>query len=205
MLSINYIPVIVWMLLFRMGMLSLLVMLPVTVFCITLDYIFVEGGSQVRFWCMNLLGSTVAGIGLSTYLYLRYVNADRINIVYSLISLVFFIGLLVIGSFIAARMNEKKMRRNRRRNKIYGNGLRGAAPALGEETDRYDSGKPLRRMREAEEDEEEYEDPDEEDAEDEEEVSGDRADEDKDPKFRVIVKKGERKGLLRSEGEETEQ
>ncbi|MBQ9504154.1 MAG: hypothetical protein IJU93_04010, partial [Lachnospiraceae bacterium] len=118
LLSINYIPLIIWMLLFRLGMLSLLVMLPVTVLCITMDYLLLEGGRAVRFWILNLSGSTVAGIVLSTYLYLRYVNGDRNNLLYALIGLLCCIAILVLGSFIASRMNEKKMRRRRREERL---------------------------------------------------------------------------------------
>ncbi|MCR4907352.1 MAG: hypothetical protein K5985_00870 [Lachnospiraceae bacterium] len=184
-------------------MLSLLVMLPVTVFCVTLNYLLLEGGRAVRFWSVNLLVSTIAGISLSTYLYLRYVDADRINLVYALIGLLFCTGLLLIGSLIASGMNEKKMKRLRRRGAAYGKAYRGGEPDR--EQEYFDSGKPLKRMREtAEEEDKEEEDEDGYGDEGEEATAEQSEDGDGDPKFRVIVKSGERIGILRSEGEETE-
>ena len=113
MLFINYILIIVWLALFRMGVLSALVMLPLTILAVTLDFLLLDGKKEVFFWCMNLLGATIVGIGLSSYMYVRYINPDTINLVYMAIEMMTFAAIIFISALIAGRMNAKRVRRRR--------------------------------------------------------------------------------------------
>ncbi len=110
MLFINYILIIVWLALFRLGLLSVLVMLPLTMFAVALDFLLLEGKKQVFFWCMNLLGATVVGIVLSFYLYMNYINPDRAGIAFMIIEILTFAAILVIAGLIAGRMNARRIK-----------------------------------------------------------------------------------------------
>ena len=111
MLFINYILIIPWLALFRLGILSALVMLPLTILAITLNYLLLDGRKEVKFWCMNLLGSTLVGIGLSTYMYARYINPESRTYVYMVMEMLTFAVIILISSMIAGRMNAKRVRR----------------------------------------------------------------------------------------------
>ncbi len=119
MLFINYILIIVWLALFRLGLLSALVMLPLTVLAITLNYLLLEGKKEVSFWCMNLLGATIVGIGLSSYMYARYIDPDRLTYVYMVIEMATFAVIILISSMVAGRMNVKRVRRRRAYRRSY--------------------------------------------------------------------------------------
>lgn len=113
MLFINYILIIVWLMLFRMGVLSALVMLPLTILAITLNYLLLDGKKEVSFWCMNLLGATTVGIGLSTYMYARYINPAGVTYVYMIMEMLTFAAIIFISSMVAGRMNAKRVRHAR--------------------------------------------------------------------------------------------
>ena len=113
MLFINYILIILWLALFRLGFLSALVMLPLIILAITLNYLLLNGREEVRFWCMNLLGSTLIGIGLSSYMYARYIDPDRLTYVYMVIEMTTFTVIIFISTMVAGRMNAKRVRRRR--------------------------------------------------------------------------------------------
>ena len=113
MLFINYILIILWLALFRLGFLSALVMLPLIILAITLNYLLLNGREEVRFWCMNLLGSTLIGIGLSSYMYARYIDPDRLTYVYMVIEMATFTVIILISIMVAGRMNAKRVRRRR--------------------------------------------------------------------------------------------
>ena len=113
MLFINYILIIVWLALFRLGLLSVLVMLPLTILAITLNFLLLDGRKEVSFWCMNLLGSTIVGIGLSSYMYARYIDPDRLVYVYMVMEMATFAVIILISSMVAGRMNAKRVRRRR--------------------------------------------------------------------------------------------
>lgn len=110
MLFINYILIIVWLALFRLGLLSVLIMLPLTMFAVALDFLLLEGKKQVFFWCMNLLGATVVGIVLSFYLYISYINPDRTGIAFMIIEILTFAAILVIAALVAGRMNARRLK-----------------------------------------------------------------------------------------------
>ncbi len=170
MLAINYMLIIPWMAFFRLGIMAALVMLPLTAAALSLDFILLEGRKEVFFWGMNLLGATVAGIALSSYMYYKYENPDPIWLSYMIIELMSFIAIILGGALIAGLMNERRIRRLKRR------GVYKGAPDFKERVRR-----PKARKVQASDDED-----------DPEEVvkagRPDHSDEEEEPKFRMIKK-----------------
>ena len=113
MLFINYILIIVWLALFRLEVLSALVMLPLTILAITLNYLLLDGKNEVFFWCMNLLGSTIVGIALSTYMYVHYIGTGNFNLVYMIMEMLTFAAIILIAALVAGRMNAKRVKHKR--------------------------------------------------------------------------------------------
>ncbi|MCR5627195.1 MAG: hypothetical protein K6F99_07745 [Lachnospiraceae bacterium] len=178
MLTINYIEVIIWLILFQMGAFEALVLFPVDMFAVAFNYILLNGKKEVRFWCMNLLAANLLGIGLSTYMRIMYLPPDRMNMFIMIFEMVTITVILIIASVISGRMNQKKVNRlNRQKRRM---------PDVEGDSDineAIENSRPLEIRRPLYEDMNDLADEDEEgyDEEDEE-------DEDDEAKYRMIVK-----------------
>ncbi len=203
MFLLDWVVFVVWVSLFGLGIATgTVIMLPVTLIFGILNYSYSKKMLRLFLLDMNLMMASTAGIMLHTFLFIRFVYADR-ETVSMMVAVVFFnlffITMIMIVSMIARDSGRKK--RNRIINSL----------ASGNERDSYRRG----RTQEEEEEEEEESgeayhyanrdsflhplgstDPGQEDeeeaAEEEEPDRDDDEDDDEDgkkgPKFRVIVK-----------------
>lgn len=172
MLTINYIEIIIWLILFQMGAFEALVLFPVDMIAVAFNYILLNGKKEVRFWCMNLLGANLLGIGLSTYMRIMYLPPDEMNIFIMIFEMVTITLILIVATIISGRMNQKKVNRlNRNMSRV---------------SDDESINEAMEHMRPLEIRRPLYEDLEDEDTEDEEEEEDEE--EDEESKYRMIVK-----------------
>ncbi len=116
MLTLNYILIFVWMFWFRMGVLSALIIFPVTMLIAFFDTILAEGRKSAILWCGNLLISTIVGIILQNYLYARYTQDTETAMLRAVVEIT--VAILIIAVVAAISGNEaaklKKSRNNNR-------------------------------------------------------------------------------------------
>lgn len=115
MLTLNYILIFVWMFWARLGVLSALVIFPVTMVVAFFDTILAEGRKSAVLWCGNLLISTIVGIILQNYLYARYTRNTETAMLRAVVEIT--VAILIIAVTAAISGNEAARIRKIRRNK----------------------------------------------------------------------------------------
>ena len=114
MLTLNYILIFVWMFWARLGVLSALVIFPVTMVVAFFDTILAEGRKSAVLWCGNLLISTIVGIILQNYLYARYTRNTETAMLRAVVEIT--VAILIIAVTAAISGNEAaRLRRIRRK------------------------------------------------------------------------------------------
>ncbi len=199
MFLLDWVVFVVWVSLFGLGIVTgTVIMLPVTLIFGILNYSYSRKMLRLFLLDMNLMMASTAGIMVNTFLFIRFVYADR-ETVSMMVAVVFFnlffITMIMIISMIVRDSGRKKRKR--------------IINSLASENDRESSrrGQSREEDEDEEEDEEAYRygnrdsfihplgstDPGKEDTEEEpedrdEDDEDDEDDENKGPKFRVIVK-----------------
>ena len=115
MLTLNYILIFVWMFWARLGVLSALVIFPVTMVVAFFDTILAEGRKSAVLWCGNLLISTIVGIILQNYLYARYTRNTETAMLRAVVEITVAILIIAVTAVISG--NEAARLRKIRRNK----------------------------------------------------------------------------------------
>lgn len=115
MLTLNYILIFVWMFWARLGVLSALVIFPVTMVVAFFDTILAEGRKSAVLWCGNLLISTIVGIILQNYIYARYTRNTEIAMLRAVVEIT--VAILIIAVTAAVSGNEAARLRKIRQNK----------------------------------------------------------------------------------------
>ena len=112
LLNVNYIPVVFfWMASFNQGPFALLIMLPVSILCLTANYLLSEGRRSAFLWCLNLIAAEALGIALHNYLFLNFSGGNEFGIWNAVFEFLVMLLVLLPGAFLVARLNEKRYRR----------------------------------------------------------------------------------------------
>ncbi len=180
MLTVNYILIFAWIFWYRMGVLSALIIFPLTMGAAFFDTVMAEGRMSAYLWCGNLLIATIAGILLQTYIIVREtgdIGSAFLRAAVEIPVAVLIIGIVaVISGYEAAKLKKKRR-------------LTTAAPSSEDMDERYSYGerssfRSSMGFRDVPELEDDY-DPDDYDPDDEDDLP---EEEDDEPKFRVIRK-----------------
>lgn len=118
MLTVNYILIFAWIFLFDMGVMSALVIFPVTMGVAFFDTVMAEGRMSAYLWCGNLLIATVAGIFLQAYLYIRETSDSETAIIRAAVEVP--VAVLIIGIVAVISGHEASKLHKRRRLKRAG-------------------------------------------------------------------------------------
>ena len=108
LLAINYLPIFLWMALFRQGPLSVLMLFPVVLICGALDVMLTHDKKGLLFWAINLIVSCSVGAALQAYLIIRYVDSGLYNILAMLLEIFLFSLLILIAAKLTGRMKPDK-------------------------------------------------------------------------------------------------
>jgi len=179
MLTLNYILIFVWMFWFRMGVLSALIILPVTMVIAFFDTVLAEGRLSALLWCGNLLIATIAGIVLQAYLYARYTYDTETAMLRAVVEITVAIIIISVTAAISGK-EAARLRRIRARKS-------NADRHTDDEDDEYPVRNERRRTMSLRSQEISDDEPDTDTFADEDTFDEDMFDEDK-PRFRVIKK-----------------
>lgn len=114
MLTLNYILIFVWMFWFRMGVISALIIFPVTMLIAFFDTVLAEGRMSALIWCGNLLIATIIGIALQAYLYARYTLDTETAMLRAVVEITVAILIISVTAAISGR-EAAKLRKSRKK------------------------------------------------------------------------------------------
>ena len=126
LLNANYIPVVFfWMASFNKGPFALLLMLPISILCLTANYLLSEGRKSAFLWCLNLMAAEALGIALHNYLFLNFSGGNDFGIWNAAIEFMIMMIVLLPGTFLVARLNEARYKRRLSRLRLRDGGRAG--------------------------------------------------------------------------------
>ena len=111
-LFLNYLPIFVWILLFHKGSLILLLLIPLNILIMTLDYFLSYSLKELRTAYINLIIANTVGSVLQAFLLKKYPMEKSYSALSMLIHILFFSVLILIGMLVLKkpmRIKKKKI------------------------------------------------------------------------------------------------